>query len=439
MYQRSFCRIVFVISLLMFLAPGVQAQIRSSVAEGFIQDLSTDGKLSIRLIKIVNGALTTGIIHSHIHPSQINRLYPGLRRFRNQKWLFTFQSDQGDDSYVVISAYGMGSEDQKPGIDMPHPIFTTPEKKPLDHARATPHSYEQEVVELTNEQRWENGMLPPFKQVSELHTSSDGHSEDMGVDNFFAHCHLDDQTSPGDRMIAAYYYYNSAAENIAAGYNNPSSVISGWMNSSGHRANILSTSRREMGVGYELDNQDAGNVRRDQDGNCVGDGIIGPYYHYWTQNFGTRNSIYPVVIERELAVTSERSVNLYVYGPGSATSMRFSNNGTDWSEWFDYVPDHFWELSSGDGLKTVYSQVSTGMDGSGTVYNAQDEIELSGSCEPMVISNTTLNGTQTYTSCEIIADPNVIIDGEIIFQAGSVTLGINVEVPQNATLDIEIQ
>lgn len=62
---------------------------------------------------------------------------------------------------------------------------------------------------------------------------------------------------------------DALAENIAAGYGTPSAVMSGWMNSSGHRANILATGRRVMGVGVAT-------TTRSSD----------PYKIYWTQNFG---------------------------------------------------------------------------------------------------------------------------------------------------------
>ncbi|MBK8501492.1 MAG: CAP domain-containing protein [Saprospiraceae bacterium] len=281
-------------------------------------------------------------------------------------------------------------------------------------------------------------MLPPFKQVDLLHNSSDGHSESMAIHQFFAHCDLDTHTNPAQRMQAAGYSSSSWAENIAAGYGTPSAVIAGWMSSSGHRANILNASRREFGVGYEYSN-DSSVDRMDTNSNCAQDKLAGPYYNYWTQNFGSRSGVYPVVIERELAETSNQSVDLYTYGVGVATSMRFSNDGTNWSSWVTYNPDHSWTLSPGGGSKTVYSQISTGANGGGTIYNASDQILYISDCDPMVFSNMTLSGEQTFTACEIIADPNVMISGQIIFEAGTVTLGENVEIPMSATLEVHIE
>ena len=62
----------------------------------------------------------------------------------------------------------------------------------------------------------------------------------------------------------------------------------------------------------------------------------GPWFHYWTQNFGRRNIVYPVVINREACETSIQSVNLYVYGAGFAVDMRFRNESGAFSSWEAY-------------------------------------------------------------------------------------------------------
>jgi uncharacterized protein YkwD len=407
--------------------------------QGYLQSVSTDGQLTVLITEVLNGDLSSGTLTANIKQSKWDQLYPGLRRFRSQKWLMTLEKDKDTGIYELRSAYGSGAEQNDTTFfSTPTPLAVAPSAAHEEHSRATFGDYEIELVELTNQERWDNGMLPPFKQVDLLHNSSEGHSESMAINDFFAHCDLDSHTHPNDRMQTAGYSYSSWAENIAAGYGTPSAVISGWMSSPGHRANILNASRREIGVGYEYSG-DQNADRFDENGDCTQDNNGGPYYNYWTQNFGSRSGVYPVVIERELAETSNQTVDLYIYGSGIASSMRFSNDETNWSSWVDYTPDYSWTLSSGGGLKTIYSQISTGPDGSGTVYNASDQIQFISNCDPMVFSNETLNGSQTYTSCEIIADPNVLISGEIVFQAGTVTLGENVEVPVSATLEVQIQ
>ena len=227
-------------------------------------------------------------------------------------------------------------------------------------------------MEIVNQERWSNGQRPPLKRNVLLDGSAFTHSANMAIRNFFAHCDLDTKTSPWDRMNTAGYYQSSGGENIAAGYSSPTSVMAGWMNSSGHRANILSTSYRELGIGYDYQSGDVGNIRFDN-GNCAGDGgNHGPYYHYWTQNFGRRNDVYPVIIDREAYETRTNSVDLYMYGEGWAEEMRFCNANGLWSDWMPYTPDVSWTLSGGTGYKIVLAEIRNGE----TVRAAEDTIYL---------------------------------------------------------------
>ena len=90
------------------------------------------------------------------------------------------------------------------------------------------------------------------------------HSQDMIDRNFFDHTNPDGK-SPFDRMRDNGLSYSMAAENIAVGYPSPEAVVEGWMNSEGHRANILGGCK-ELGVGLALG---------------------GSYGSYWTQCFAT--------------------------------------------------------------------------------------------------------------------------------------------------------
>lgn len=109
-------------------------------------------------------------------------------------------------------------------------------------------SYEAEVVRLVNSIRQKNG-LQPLSVNWELSRVARYKSQDMLDNGYFSH------TSPtyGSpfQMIKAFgLSYRSAGENIAKGYASPQAVVNGWMNSSGHRANILSASYTQIGVGY---------------------------------------------------------------------------------------------------------------------------------------------------------------------------------------------
>ncbi len=259
--------------------------------------------------------------------------------------------------------------DPPPLAAEPHEVEPAP---PL--AKQGGATYEDQVMEIVNSERWINGQLPPLKRNATLDSSAEGHSFNMGDRDFFAHCDLDTGDSPWDRIAAAgYSAYSALAENIAAGQSTPASVMSGWMESSGHRANILSTSFEELGIGYVYDASDTNNVRRDLDGNCVADSTgNGPYFHYWTQNFGARFNVDPVVIDREAYMTDSRDVDLYLYGDGWATQMRIRNAGGTWTSWQAFSPDVAWQLSSGNGVKEVQVETTNGS----TTRSASDTIVL---------------------------------------------------------------
>ncbi len=240
-------------------------------------------------------------------------------------------------------------------------------------------TFEERVLELVNAERWDNGELPPLKGQANLRQAAFGHSQAMGVRNFFAHCDLDTGHSPGVRIANAGYSYNAAAENIAAGQATPASVVTGWMGSSGHRANILSTSYRELGVGYYDDTVDTGGIRQDQNGDCVADGTIAfALRHYWTQNFGRRDTVFPVVIAREAWQVGECTIDVYLYGSGWATQYRLSNNGSTWSAWQSFASNVLWGLSGpSGGTATVYAEIR---NGAGQVRAAQDTVRLAVAC-----------------------------------------------------------
>lgn len=243
--------------------------------------------------------------------------------------------------------------------------------------------FEAEVIALVNQERWDNGQLPPLKGNGLLADASESHSQNMATRNFFAHCDVDTGTRPQDRVTAAGYAWNAVGENIAAGYGTPEVVMDAWMNSSGHRANILSSTFRETGVGYVYDGSDVGNVRLDQNGDCTADVFNqGPYRSYWTQNFGrtSGDTAYPVIINREALETTDIHVALYLYGAGFATEMRIRNAGGEWTSWQPFMTEVSWVLSFGDGLKEVFVEIrNTARIGNPrAVYSASDTITLAG-------------------------------------------------------------
>jgi uncharacterized protein YkwD len=106
-----------------------------------------------------------------------------------------------------------------------------------------------EVVALTNRARLENGCDVMLTSSPLLDRAAQGHSEDMAQRGYFDHI-SPDGTGPAERLAAVGYHWSRYGENIAAGYTSPAQVVEGWMNSPGHRANILNCEFRELGVGY---------------------------------------------------------------------------------------------------------------------------------------------------------------------------------------------
>lgn len=257
----------------------------------------------------------------------------------------------------------------------PGPLTTAPGERAVEPVPASlgpipPITFADRVMEIVNDERLANGGLVPLKRNSLLDISSHSHSQNMGQRNFHMHCDPDTLTSPGNRIAAAGYSASTSAENIAAGYGTPEAVMAGWMSSSGHRANILSTTRRELGIGYFLDSSDTGNVRITTTGGCTPTSSNnGPYQRYWTQNFGTRTGDPPlVVIERERYQTSSPFVTLYLKHPGSGT-MQLSNNGSIWSPPLPVASARVWVLSGVPGLQTVWARFSANPnDATDTIY-----------------------------------------------------------------------
>jgi uncharacterized YkwD family protein/spore coat assembly protein SafA len=109
-------------------------------------------------------------------------------------------------------------------------------------------NYEKEVVRLVNEIRAENG-LKELTYDWELSRVARYKSQDMKDNRYFSHT-SPVYGSPFQMMKSFGIKYRTAGENIARGQTTPQIVVNAWMNSSGHRANILNSSFTKIGVGY---------------------------------------------------------------------------------------------------------------------------------------------------------------------------------------------
>lgn len=108
-------------------------------------------------------------------------------------------------------------------------------------------TFESEVLKLVNLERKKAG-LPQLVSSKSLDSAAKLKSEDMGINNYFEH-ESPNYGSPFKMMDKLGIKYKAAGENIAKGYKTPEAVVKGWMDSPGHRANILNTHFSKMGIG----------------------------------------------------------------------------------------------------------------------------------------------------------------------------------------------
>lgn len=173
----------------------------------------------------------------------------------------THTVQKGDTMWKIAVKYEVGlSEIKSANTHIKNPDLIYPGDKlyiPTNDSSVT--AYEQEVVRLVNVERSKQG-LKSLESDWQLSRVARYKSQDMKDKGYFSHT-SPTYGSPFDMMKNFGISYRIAGENIAKGQKTPSEVVNAWMNSSGHRANILNKSFAKIGVGY------------------VSNG------HYWTQMF----------------------------------------------------------------------------------------------------------------------------------------------------------
>ena len=157
---------------------------------------------------------------------------------------------RGDTMWKLAVQYQVGTSEiiqanpqvADPDLIYPGQILQIPQLE------STVSSYESEVIRLVNEIRQQNG-LRPLAANWELSRVARYKSQDMLDNRYFSH-NSPTYGTPFQMMKAFGLSYRTAGENIARGYATPQAVVNGWMNSSGHRANILNAGYTQIGVGY---------------------------------------------------------------------------------------------------------------------------------------------------------------------------------------------
>lgn len=160
---------------------------------------------------------------------------------------------RGDTMWRIAVRYQVGTSEiiaANPQIENPDRIYPG-DRIVIPTTDASVRSYEQEVIRLVNAERAKAG-LAALTEDWELSRVARYKSQDMHDLRYFSHT-SPTYGSPFAMMRAFGIRYRTAGENIAMGYRTPQAVVAGWMNSPGHRANILNPNYTKIGVGYVAD------------------------------------------------------------------------------------------------------------------------------------------------------------------------------------------
>jgi uncharacterized protein YkwD len=151
------------------------------------------------------------------------------------------------DPPTTTSAPAPAPTTTRPTTTAPPPPTATPTVPPASGNAAL----EAEVLSIVNQERAKAG-CPAVTADDRLTAAARGHSADMAARGYFSH------TTPegvefATRITEAGYRWSRAGENIAKGQRTPQAVMTSWMNSAGHKANILNCGFRNLGVGVAAD------------------------------------------------------------------------------------------------------------------------------------------------------------------------------------------
>lgn len=142
---------------------------------------------------------------------------------------------------------------------------------PANIASPAPRNATADVLRLINTERATRGLKPLTANPS-LERAAQDHARHMAEADCYAH-ECPGEKGLSDRIRQTGYRYRRISENIHAAQLDPRRVVAGWMNSPGHRENILDPDVTEIGIGHFYLAQDGGRET---------------HHHYWVANFGTQ-------------------------------------------------------------------------------------------------------------------------------------------------------
>jgi uncharacterized YkwD family protein len=137
----------------------------------------------------------------------------------------------------------------KPATPTPPAVEKPAASTPATQQPGAISNIEQQVLTLTNQERAKGGLKPLATDAALMNTAR-AKSTDMSKNNYFSHT-SPTLGSPFDQMKAKGIQYKAAAENIAMGQKTAAEVVKGWMESPGHRANIMNGTYTHIGIGYD--------------------------------------------------------------------------------------------------------------------------------------------------------------------------------------------
>jgi uncharacterized YkwD family protein len=211
-------------------------------------------KITLTLAMLLVVAVPTQAFAAEKYDTQLNQiknsnysiLYNQLRD-QFSKAGITFQTNQQAENPTQVKQAPTATP-AKTTTAAQAPAATPAKTTTTAPASANIGNYEQQVVDLVNKERAAAG-LPALKMNTKLAGVAEKKAEDLRDNNYFDH-QSPTYGSPFDMMKQFGITYTAAGENIAKGQKTPSDVMNGWMNSPGHRANILNAEYTEIGVGY---------------------------------------------------------------------------------------------------------------------------------------------------------------------------------------------
>lgn len=171
-----------------------------------------------------------------------------IKTFKEPPFEF-YKVSKGDTFWYIAQRYGL---DYKQLMKLnPNVVPTNMQIGEVIRLKASaqsPSSFEEQVAVLVNKERTSRG-LKPLTHRADLKNVAEKKAQDMINSNYFSHT-SPNYGSPFDMMKTFGISYQMAGENIAKGQKSPQEVMNSWMNSPGHRENILKPEYDAIGVGY---------------------------------------------------------------------------------------------------------------------------------------------------------------------------------------------